>query len=182
MIVGPTTKDISGTWQQFMGIPMADYADAYRTIADYGKAPADEAWVYRCVTLKAMFAQATPLRVYVKDGRERIPAEESGDAAAEDYQYLLDNVNPISMNGSDLKFYTNAALSVWGENYVKKVRGRLGGPPQELWWLRAPDMRPNRDRVWIGSWTHSPTDGQVETYQRRDIVAWLRPNLQDTTR
>jgi len=174
-------KDFSGTWRQFMGIPEDTAADMYRTLQDYGKAPADEAWVYRCVAMKAMFAQATPLRVYLRDGKQRIPAEDSGDAAAEDLQALLDDVNPVNMNGSDLKAFSNAATSVWGENYVKKVRGRLGGPPQELWWLRAPDIKPNKDRVWIGTYTYRTGEG-TETYLAKDVIAWRRLNLQDPTR
>lgn len=174
-------RDFSGTWRQFMGIPEQSGAEMYRGLADYGKAPADEAWVYRCVAMKAMFAQATPLRVYLRQGKQRIPAEDSGDAAAEDLQALLDDVNPVNMNGSDLKAYTNAALSVWGESYVHKVRGRLGGPPQELWWLRAPDITPDKGRVWIDTYTYKAGAGQ-ETYRARDVIAWRRLNLQDPTR
>jgi len=175
-------KDFSGTWQQFMGIPQGDQAEMYRGLADYGKAPADEAWVYRCVSMKAMFAQGVPLRVYLRDGKQRIPAEDSGNSAAEDLQALLDDVNPVNMNGSDLKAYSNAALSVWGTNYVRKVRGRLGGPPQELWWLRAPDVRANKGRVWIDSYTYQPDTAASEDYLAKDIIAWRRFNLQDPTK
>lgn len=178
----PAFKDVSGTWQQFMGMPYADQADAYKSLSDYGKAPADEAWVYRCVALKAAFAQGVPLRVYVKDGRQRIPAEDSGNAAAEDLQFLLDDVNPVSMNGGDLKAFSNAATSVWGENYVRKVRGRLGGPPKELWWLRAPDITPNLGRVWIDTYTYRDRREGTETIASKDVIAWRRMNLQDPTR
>lgn len=178
----PSFKDFSGTWQQFMGMPYADQADAYKSLADYGKAPADEAWVYRCVALKAAFAASVPLRVYVKSGRERIPAEDSGVAMAEDLQFLLDDVNPVSMNGGDLKAFSNAATSVWGENYVKKVRGRLGGPPKELYWLRAPDITPNMGRVWIDSYDYRSKGGDSEIIASKDMLAWRRLNLQDPTR
>jgi HK97 family phage portal protein len=175
-------KDISGTWQQFMGIPTGSDAEYLRGIADYAKAPADEAWVYRCMSLKAFFAQATPLRVYVKSGKERIPAEDSGDAAAEDLQFLLDDVNPVNMTGGDLKAFSNAATSIWGENYVRKVRGRLGGPPQELYWLRAPDLTPNRGRVWIDTYDYRDWQGGTENYAVKDVIAWRRINLKDPTR
>ena len=175
-------KDVSGTWQQFMGIPQADQAEYLRGIADYAKAPADEAWVYRCVSLKAFFAQGVPLRVYVRDGKQRIPAEDSGDSAAEDLQFLLDDANPVNMTGGDLKAYSNAATSVWGENYIRKVRGRLGGPPQELWWLRAPDITPNLGRVWIDDYSYSDRQGGSSTYRTADVIAWRRINLQDPTR
>lgn len=165
-----------------MGIPQGEQADAYRSIADYGKAPADEAWVYRCVSLKAFFAQGVPLRVYVKDGPKRIPAEDSGNSAAEDLQFLLDDANPVSMTGGDLKAFSNAATSVWGENYIRKVRGQLGGPPKELYWLRAPDIKPNMGRVWIDNYEYTPTKGDIETYKTKDVIAWRRINLQDPTR
>lgn len=178
----PSTRDFSGTWRQFMGIPEGPSIDAYRTMSDFAKAPADEAWVYRCVNLKAAFAQGVPLRVYVKSGKELTPVEDTTDGAAQDLQGLLDDVNPISMNGSDLKAFTIGALSVWGENYWRKVRGRLGGEPKELWWLAADEVTPKVGRVWIDSYDYTGRDRVTENYPARDIVAFRRLNLQDPTR
>ncbi len=175
-------RDISAQWRAFMGIPAPDGAAVYRTMADYASAPADEAWVFRCVNLKAAFAQGVPLRVWVKDGPARIPAEEAGNAAAEDLQGLLDDVNPVSMNGSDLKAFTVAALSVWGETHWRKVRGRFGGPPQELWWLQSDHLTPNVGRVWIDSYDYRTANGEIENYRTRDVVAFRRINLKDPTR
>src|SRR5438105_15668101 len=138
----PAVRALSSEWFTTQGITQPQAVEIYQSIVDYGKAPADEAWVFRCIALKAFFAQGVPLRVYVKDGRQRIPAEDTNDVAAQELQGLLDDVNPLSMNGGDLKAFSTASMSAWGEHYVKKVRGRLSGPPQELWWLRAPDLTP----------------------------------------
>jgi HK97 family phage portal protein len=177
----PAVRDISGTWMQFMGIPTDGGVSTYNSLSEYAKAPADEAWVYRCVALKAFFAQSVPLRVYVKDGRTRVPAEDTSNAAAQDLQGLLDDVNPVNMNGGDLKAFSTAAMSVWGENYVRKVRGRFGGAPQELWWLRAPDVKANMGRVWIDSYTYK-SGASSEDFPARDVIAWRNVNLKDPTR
>ncbi len=181
----PMVRDISGTWQQFMGITPGEANAVAEGLAAYGRIPADEAWVYRCVSLKATFAQGVPLRVYVRDGKTLIPAADATNAAAQDLQALLDDVNPVSMNGADLKAFSVAALSVWGETYWRKVRGRLGGPPKELWWLRSPDVTPKLGSSWIEAYEYRPTGNAgatAEVYAARDVVAFRRLNLQDPTR
>lgn len=180
-----SVRDISGTWQQFMGISAGETQQVADGLAAYGRVPADEAWVYRCVSLKATFAQSVPLRVYIREGKTLIPAEDTANAAAQDLQALLDDVNPEAMNGADLRAYTVAALSVWGETYWRKVRGRFGGPPREIWWLRSPDISPKIGATWIDAYEYRPS-GQAaataEVYQPRDIVAFRRLNLQNPTR
>jgi len=152
----PAVRDTSASWRQFMGIPDGDRISSYNSMDDYGRAPADEAWVYRCVSILAFGAQSVPLRVYVRQGKDLILADDAGDEAGQALQFLLDDVNPVNMSGSDLKAYTIAGLAVWGENYWQKVRGRFGGPPQELYWLRAPDIRPNIGRTWIDRYDYHP--------------------------
>lgn len=172
----PAMRDMSGAWRLFHGIDAGE-RDAYESLADFARAPADEAWVYRCVTIRFQAAQSVPLKVYLRRGKDRIPVEETGDAAGEDLQFLLDDANPVSMSGSDLKAYTEAGISVWGGSYWRKVRGRLGGPPQELHWLRTPDVDPVMGRTAPDAYTYGPTGSEAERYQRRDIVPFVRPNL-----
>jgi HK97 family phage portal protein len=62
------------------------------------------------------------------------------------------------------------------------VRGRLGGPPQELWWLRAPDLEAHLGRVWIDSYTYKSRNNPPEDYLARDVIAWRSVNLQDPTK
>lgn len=178
----PSIRSLSSEWFSTQGInPITDGPQVYASLQDFANAPADESWVYRCVMLKAFFAQGVPLRVYVKRGKERIPAEDTTDGAALDLQGLLDDVNPVNMNGGDLKAYSTASTSVWGENYVRKVRGRLFGV-KELWWLRAPDITPNLGRVWIDSYSYRDRRGTSEVYGTSDVIAWRTINLKDPTR
>jgi len=181
-VAGAGLRAMSAEWFSFNGINRHEGAQIMHSLAEYGKAPADEAWVYRCVALKAGFAQSVPLLVELRDGSGWMRAEESNDGAALDLQGLLDDVNPVNMNGSDLKAWSVAATSVWGETYWRKVRGRFGGAPQELFWLRSPDLEPKKGRVWIDTYEYHPTSGATESYPARDIVPFRRLNLEDPTR
>ena len=178
----PAFKDLGLAWRQFMGIPSGP---AWSTLSDFAKAPADEAWVYACVRRRSSAAMSVPLVVYVKDGPTRTPAADTNDAAAQDLQYLLDDVNPVDMNGGDLKAYLEAGLAVWGEGYIKKVRGRFGGPPQELFWLRAPDMTPVPEQgpAPISGYRHQPLGVMTGvTYQTKELLVWKTVNLHDPRR
>jgi HK97 family phage portal protein len=181
-VAGGGLRAMSPEWFSFNGINRQDGAQVMHSLAEYGKAPADEAWVYRCVALKAGFAQSVPLLAEVRDGSGWVRAEETNDGAALDLQGLLDDVNPVNMNGSDLKAWSVAATSVWGETYWRKVRGRFGGAPQELYWLRSPDLTPKKGRVWIESYEYKPTGEAGETFYPKDIVPFRRLNLEDPTR
>lgn len=175
-------KDMGLAWRAFMGI---GEQQSWGTLRDFARAPATESWVYSCVRRRYTAAMSVPLTVWVKDGKRRIPAAESSDQAAKDLQNLLDDVNPVNMQGGDLKAYLEAGLSVWGEGYIKKVRGRLGGPPQELYWLPAPDMKPSPEQgpAHVTAWTYQPNGlAKAETYPMRDIIAYRTVNLQDPRR
>ena len=103
----------ANTWKVFMGIT-DENQDQLMTADSFAGVPADEAWVYACVSRLSTAAQAVPLRVYVREGGDLIPAVDLGDEPGMALQYLLDNVNPLDMNGSDLKAYTMASWAVWG--------------------------------------------------------------------
>lgn len=176
-------KDMGMAWAQFMGLTGA--SPGYKSLEDYGRAPADEAWVFSCVRRRYTAAMSVPLTVYVKDGERRVSAEQSSNSAAKDLQALLDDVNPVDMNAGDLKAYLEAGLAVWGEGYIKKVRGRLGGPPQELYWLRAPDVKPSPEQgpQPIAGYVHQPTGiAQATTYPAKDVIAYRTVNLRDPRR
>jgi HK97 family phage portal protein len=172
---------MSGAWYAVMGIDR-DAPPEYRTPSAFAQAPADEAWVYSCVRRLYSSAQGVPLRVYVRHGRDLVPADDEPSPEGDDLQALLDYVNPVDMTGSSLKAYTVASKAVWGESYWRKVRGRFGGPPQELYWLRAPDVTPEAPNGRsIISYTHQPTTptgpGTRETIAPRDMVPFRTPNL-----
>jgi HK97 family phage portal protein len=171
------TRDLGPAWYAVMGIDR-DAPPEYRTPSAFARAPADEAWVYSCVRRIYQAGAGVPLRVYVKHGRDLIPAADEPSPEGDDLQALLDYVNPVDMTGNDLKSYTLASMAVWGECFWHKLRGRLGGPPQELYWLRSPDMEPYApDGRRVITWSHRPNQGAAETFAARDVVAFKRPNL-----
>ena len=155
-----------------MGIPQqTDGIDQYDNIEAFSGAPADEAWVFSCVSRIFNAAQSVPLRVYVRQGKDLIPNEDAPSPEGTALQYLLDNVNPVDMTGSELKGYTAASRKVWGGWYWQKVRGQLGGPPQELYWHRVPDITPySRDGRTIDYYTFRPKNGSLQIIQPRDMI------------
>src|SRR5579859_7315001 len=178
----PAFRDVAPEWLAFMGIDR-EGPPSYKGAADFAKAPADEAWVYSCVRRLYSSAQGVPLRVYVRAGRDLIPAEDDPSPEGDDLQALLDYVNPVDMTGSDLKAYTVASYAVWGEAIWRKVRGRFGGAPQELYLLRAMDVDVRADDGRIPTaFVHQPPKGGQETYKPRDIVFFKTPNLANPLR
>jgi len=76
-------RDTSVAWMTFMGIPQEGVGvDTYDRLSDYAKAPADVGWVMACVTRIFNAYAGTPLRVYVKQGKELIPADDSPTPAS----------------------------------------------------------------------------------------------------
>ena len=174
----PAVRDMSGEWRAFMGIDR-EQAVTYESASAFAKAPADEAWVYSCVRRLYQSAQGVPLRVYVRAGRDLIPAEDDPSPEGDDLQYLLDYFNPVDMTGADAKAFTVASYAVWGESYWKKVRGKFGGAPMELYWLRAPDISIDApDGRTPLAYNYKPAEhGLAEVIKPRDIVPFKTPNL-----
>lgn len=140
-------KRIMGIPDEGLGIP--------KSLLDFARQPADEAWVYRCVSLKAMAATKPKLRVEVKDDDHWVPLDGMSDSAAEDLQWLLDDVNP-AWEGAQLQAYLSASGSVHGGSGILVVRGRYGGQPQELHWLSAAHLEPEMGRTWPKGYWYSP--------------------------
>jgi len=182
-VVDPSRKDSLATWQAFFGM-LEQSTDRYTTRADWGKAPADEAFVYSAVRLRALSASSVPLRVYVRQGNDLVPANLTDDQSASDLQELLDFVNPDTMSSADLKATVMASLSIYGEAYILKTRGRLGGKPQELHFLNPSVMTPVMGDRWIDKYEYRPLGTtQTATYLPKDIIAFRAPgNFIDPTR
>lgn len=155
------------------------------SLREFALTPADEPWVYSCLNRLFMSMQQVPLRVYEKRGRTLVPLEETKRPDGDDLQLLLDSINDKAMNGSDFRGYTIAGYGAWGGGYWKKVRGVRGGPPQQLYWLPAPDVTPNKDPAAVGavqSFTYTPNGTSIrEDYAARDVLAFRRFNLNDPT-
>lgn len=172
----PAYRDMSGEWRAFMGVDRDDQA-SYNSAVSRAKAPADEAWVYSCVKRISDSAQTVPLRVYVRTPDGVVSAAEMNDADGLELQYLIDYVNPDEMTGSDLKAFTAASYAVWGESFVAKVRGQYGGRPQELYWLRSPDVEVKSDDGRTPTrYIHSAGTKQTE-YKVRDMIPMKTVNL-----
>ena len=148
-------KDSYSSWRSFMGIPEGG-ASVPSGLRAMGRVPADEAWVMSCVTKLAYAAQSVELRVQVKEGKEWVDNADVANAAADDLQLLLNDVNP-EWDGNQLQLYLEASDVIHGGCYLRKVRGRLGGPPQELHWLPAPNVKPIKDRASIVDYEYRPT-------------------------
>lgn len=181
-VINPSKKDSLATWMAFFGMLEEDSGE-YSKPTDWARAAADEAFVYACVKLKAMSASAVPLRVYVKANHDLVPADLAEDAEAAEYQKLLDTVNPYSMSAADFKGSIVASLAVYGEAYVRKVRGRLGGAPQELYLLRPTDITPKVGKTWIESYEYRPAKpADAEIIDPKDMIAFRLPgNFVDPT-
>ena len=138
---GAAVKDIYGVWRQFMGIPERGSPGVPTSLREFARQPADDAWVYTCMNIRATNVAGVPLRVQVHAGKEWLDIAERPDPAGEALQYLLDDVNP-GWEGAQLQAYSEAGAVIHGGSYWRKVRGKFGGPPQELYWLSGAEVEP----------------------------------------
>ena len=180
-------RDTSVAWMTFMGIPQEGGGiDSYSKLADYSNAPADVAWVMACIQRLANAAATTKLRVYVKHGKELVDWEDEPTQAAEDYQYLLDTVNPVDMTGAEMRAYLVASRKAWGGWYLKKAQGSLLHDTQELYWLRVPDVKAqSHDGRSVYNYRYQPTApggaSQAEDIDPSLIIRHRGLNLQSQT-
>ena len=176
-------KDSLATWMAFYGM-LEDTTDRYTTRSDWAKAPADEAFIHAAIRLRALSAASVPLRVYVRSGHDLTPADLTEDKDAKELQELLDFVNPDTMSSSDLKATLVSSLSIYGEAYLLKTRGRLGGRPKELHFLNPAAVTPKVGDRWIDEYVYQPVGRQqTATYDPKDVIAFRVPgNFIDPTR
>lgn len=194
--ISSAVKDIYAEWfKRGMGDQAGDGVP--RGLRAMGKLPADEAWVYNVTTKLADAAQSVELRVQTKRSTStstpgtptRARAEwvdiddaPRHDTAGEDLQELLIDVNP-EWDGNQLQTYLEASDVIHGGCYLREVRGRLGGRPQELYWLPATDVEPVRagNSKLVTHYDYRPEGGEVERIKARDIIPFRRFNLMDPT-
>lgn len=164
-------KDIAGVFRQFMGISQGQ-PGVPTGLREFGHQPADEAWVYACMTIRSDNIAGVPLTVQVREGSTWVPIEGTSDSAGQDLQRLLDDVNP-AWEGASLQAFTDAGASIHGGSYWLKTRGRLGGPPQELYWLSGADIEPVIDGPFPKEYIHRPAGQGMEVrYPAKDIIAF----------
>ena len=181
-LAGSAVRATQSEFRAFMGLPM-ETSGVPEGLVEFGRQPADEAWVFRCVHLKAMAAQSVPLRVEVKDGENWVPLDSKPDSAGEELQFLLDDVNP-AWEGAQLKAYTSAGGSVHGGCYWHMVKGKYGGKPQELHWLSGANVEPEMGRTWPEAYWHTPNGAGSRTRYDAEVIIPFRAtvNLQDPYR
>src|SRR5262245_7030593 len=154
-------------WRAYMGMPQEQTVPVPQSLREFGRQPADEAWVFRCMSIRADAAAGIPLRVHVKDGSSWTDVEEKPDGAGDDLQYLLDQVNE-AWDGAQLQAYTEAGAAIHGGSYWLKVKGRMGGPPQELHWLSGADVQPIMGPTFPVEYEYRPeaTNNPIPTGKR----------------
>lgn len=189
-------KDIYAEWfKRGMGDQAGDGVPS--GLRAMGRLPADEAWVYNVTTKLSDAAQSVELRVQTRRSAttstpgsptrarsEWVDIDDAPrhDSAGEDLQTLLTDVNP-EWDGNQLQTYLEASDVIHGGCYLREVRGRLGGRPQELYWLPAPNVEPVRagNSKLVTHYDYRPDDGDVQLIPAREIIPFRRFNLMDPT-
>jgi len=179
---GSSVRASESEFKRIMGIP-DEGKGIPKSLLDFARQPADEAWVFKCVHLKAMAAQSVPLRVEVKDGKEWVPLDGKSDGAGEDLQFLLDDVNP-AWEGAQLQAYTSAAGSVFGGSYWLLISGKYGGVPQEIHWLSGADVEAIMGKTFPEQYEYRPPTTAMPKRYGADVIVPFRDtvNLQDPYR
>jgi HK97 family phage portal protein len=88
------------------------------------------------------------------------------------------------MSAADLKATLLASLSIYGEAYLVKTRGRLGGTPRELHFLTPAAVTPVLGERWIDAYEYRPIGtNKTATYVPKDVIAFRTPgNFVDPAR
>jgi len=115
-----------GWW--FKATGLSENYEITNDFAGFEKAYREQVWVQRCINLIASSIASVPLKLYryTKDGKEEITDHP--------ILTLLDDVNPLTMNASDLWKATVIALKVYGNAYWYLER-KGKGEPKEIYWL-----------------------------------------------
>ena len=178
--MGGAVRSMGPEYKKFMGIPEDGPAVPNSLIA-FGRQPADEAWVFRCMHLKAMAAASVPMVVEVKEGDDWTPASATSNSAGIDLQFLLDDVNP-AWEGAQLRAFTSGGGTIHGGSYWALVKGKYRGVPQEIHWLSGADVTVEMGRTFPAGYWHAPGYGAGERkyYDAGDIVPFRDTiNLED---
>lgn len=126
----PVKKEIRPAtgWWWSQGAGDADY-EIEATYQDFEKAYKNEVWVQRCINLLASCIASVPIKLYKYEGEDKQEIREHSVLK------LLDDVNPLTMNASDLWKATVIALKIYGNCYWYLER-RGSNEPKEIYWLK----------------------------------------------
>ncbi len=87
------------------------------------------------------------------------------------------------MTGSDLTAWHMVSELTWGEDYWAKIRGPIGGAPQQLRWLRPPNTTPKMQGATILSYEYRSNvlGDDAKTYLASEVIPFRTPNPRDQT-
>jgi len=170
-------------FDEFHGIAArTDQRNLAASQADLARAYASAVWAYRCVKLRADAVAGIPMVLRNRSGA-RIESHPVMD--------LLRDVNPTTMNLSDLLRATEAAYNIWGVAYWLKIRatGRGGnaegrkrgsrGKMKWLQWLNPQTVEPQVDPQ-RGVTGYKQTIGSAATvFAPEDVIVFRNFNPMD---
>jgi len=135
---------------------------------DFAKAYRCQVWVRRCVDLLAASIASVPVRLMRRDekGLEHVVTDHP-------VVQLLADVNPTTMNASDLWRATVVSLKIFGNAYWYLER-RGNKTPQEIYWLKpsAVEIVASKDPTeYIKAFKYDPgRGGQIALYSPADVI------------
>lgn len=119
-------------------------------------------WVFRCVS--ALVDEISQIPHYLED-------IETGERVKE-HPFLTAMDNAAMYHGMSLVGLSVAALSLWGENYIEKMRDpNLGGMSAGLKWLNNNAIEPDIQFGELAGFTYNNSDAST-VYLKRDDVAY----------
>jgi len=170
-------------FDEFHGITSrTDQRNLAASKADLARAYASAVWAYRCIKLRADAVAGIPLVL-----RDRRGAQIENHPVLD----LLRDVNPTTMNLSDLLRATEAAYNIWGMAYWLKIRatgrggnagGRKRGSSRRVRWLQwlnpqTVEMQVDSQRGVIG---YKQTIGSTSTvFAPEDVIVFRNFNPLD---
>jgi HK97 family phage portal protein len=171
MWIGP---DGAGRAVRFKGGPLFDALHGIDTAgsrdrhlsaapADLARAYSSAVWAYRCIKLRADAVAGVPLALIDRSGAR---------ISEHPVLALLRDVNPHTMNLSDLLRATEAAYNIWGVAYWLKIRRPGTSRVQWLAWLNPQTVEAVKDSVRGVTGYRQQVGREVREVAAGDVIAF----------
>lgn len=149
------------------------HADDRFSPEDYGDYIVTSNEIFSIVTLRARRMATLPLRLYDRDGPEKL------EITAGPEWDLLHHVNPF-WTPERLNRMDEMSMGLWGESYWAVERDRAG-TPTELWWLKPSRVKPvPHPEKYLSGFLYSPMVGGKDIPFAPHEIVWFRyPNPLD---
>jgi HK97 family phage portal protein len=164
--VGPGALPLS---DKFYGHELAEFSPE-----EYANYLATTNEVYTVLSKRARLLSGVPLRLYRGDGADK---EEVFSGPT---KRVLRHVNPY-WSWRRLCRMDELAMGTWGHSAWAVERAPGGGPPTEIWWLKASRLRPvPHERDYLAGFLYEPIMGGEPIPFTPDEIVWFRyPNPND---